>query len=45
MRWTLTAIALVFLACTLVLPLVLVFHQALAKGLAAYWQAIRSPTR
>ena len=42
-RWTLTAIALAFLAVTLVLPLALVFVQALAKGLPAYWQAIREP--
>jgi sulfate transport system permease protein len=42
-RWTLIAIALVFLAVTLVLPLTLVFVQALAKGLPAYWQAIKEP--
>src|SRR5438128_5627029 len=42
-RWTLTAIALVFLAVTLALPLVLVFAEALAKGLPAYWDAIREP--
>ena len=42
-RWTLTAIALVFLAFTLVLPLALVFHQAFSKGLAAYWRAISDP--
>jgi len=42
-RWTLTAIALVFLAFTLVLPLALVFTEALAKGLPAYWGAIREP--
>jgi sulfate/thiosulfate transport system permease protein len=42
-RWTLTAIALTFLALTLVLPLALVFAQALAKGFAAYWEAIREP--
>jgi sulfate transport system permease protein len=42
-RWTLTAIALVFLAFTLVLPLALVFHQAVSKGLAAYWRAISEP--
>jgi sulfate/thiosulfate transport system permease protein len=42
-RWTLTAIALVFLAFTLVLPLALVFHQALSKGLDAYWRAISEP--
>ena len=42
-RWTLTAIALIFLAFTLVLPLALVFHQALSKGLEAYWRAISEP--
>ncbi len=39
-RWTLTAVALVFLALTLVLPLALVFVEALGKGLPAYWEAI-----
>jgi sulfate/thiosulfate transport system permease protein len=42
-RWTLTLIALVFLALTLLLPLALVFAQALAKGLPSYWDAIREP--
>jgi sulfate transport system permease protein len=42
-RWTLTGIALAFLALTLLLPLVLVFHQAFAKGLSAYLDAIREP--
>jgi sulfate transport system permease protein len=42
-RWTLTAIALGFLAVTLVLPLALVFAQAFAKGLPAYWEAIKEP--
>ena len=42
-RWTLITVALVFLAFTLVLPLVLVFVQALAKGLPTYWEAIRQP--
>jgi sulfate/thiosulfate transport system permease protein len=42
-RWTLIAVALVFLALTLVLPLALVFHEALAKGLGAYVAAIREP--
>ena len=42
-RWTLTAVALVFLALMLVLPLALVFAQALAKGLPAYWEAIKEP--
>jgi sulfate/thiosulfate transport system permease protein len=42
-RWTLIGIALLFLALGLVLPLVLVFHQALSKGVSAYWNAIREP--
>ena len=42
-RWTLIAISLIFLALVLVLPLVLVFVQALSKGLPAYWEAIREP--
>ncbi|HKT60938.1 MAG TPA: sulfate ABC transporter permease subunit CysW, partial [Gemmatimonadales bacterium] len=42
-RWTLTGTALAFLALTLVLPLILVFHEALAKGLSAYLDAIREP--
>jgi sulfate transport system permease protein len=42
-RWALTGIALLFLALVLLLPLVLVFAQALAKGLPAYWEAIREP--
>jgi sulfate transport system permease protein len=42
-RWTLTAIALGFLALVLVLPLVLVFAQALSKGVATYWEAIKEP--
>jgi sulfate/thiosulfate transport system permease protein len=42
-RWALTGVALVFLGLTLVLPLVLVFHEALAKGFAAYLDAIREP--
>jgi sulfate transport system permease protein len=39
-RWTLISIALAFLSITLLLPLVLVFTQALAKGLPAYWAAV-----
>ena len=39
-RWTLITIALGFLALVLVLPLVLVFVQAFAKGLPTYWEAI-----
>jgi len=39
-RWLLIGIALVFLALVLLLPLVLVFVQALVKGLPTYWEAI-----
>src|SRR5215210_2433804 len=42
-RWTLITVALVFLAVTLVIPLVLVFTEALGKGLPAYWEAITEP--
>jgi sulfate transport system permease protein len=42
-RYTLIGIALAFLALVLLLPLVLVFVQAFAKGLPAYWDAIREP--
>jgi sulfate transport system permease protein len=42
-RWTLIGVALVFLALVLLLPLVLVFQQALSKGLPSYWEAIREP--
>jgi len=42
-RRTLTAVALVFLALTLLLPLVLVFHEALSKGVEAYLAAVREP--
>ena len=42
-RWTLIGVALVFLALVLLLPLTLVFVQALSKGLPAYWDAIWEP--
>jgi sulfate transport system permease protein len=42
-RWTLIGVALLFLALCLVLPLALVFHQALSKGVSAYWDAICEP--
>ena len=42
-RWTLIGVALCFLSVTLVLPLVLVFAEALAKGSNAYWEAISEP--
>ena len=39
----LTFVALAFLGLFLVVPLVVVFHQALEKGLAAYVEALREP--
>jgi sulfate transport system permease protein len=42
-RWTLISMALLFLAVTLLLPLILVFAQALSKGLSAYWEALTEP--
>ena len=42
-RWLLTGTALAFLGLVLVIPLVLVFAEALAKGLPAYWAAIKDP--
>jgi len=42
-RLLLIAVALAFLGLFLVLPLVVVFHQALEKGLSAYLAAIREP--
>lgn len=42
-RWTLIGLALLFLVLFLVLPLAVVFSQALAKGLAAYWAGLSKP--
>jgi sulfate transport system permease protein len=42
-RWGLTALALAALGLFIVLPLVAVFVQALAKGLAVYLEAVREP--
>ena len=42
-RWSLTAAALAFLGAFLVLPLVSVFAEALAKGVAAYGRALVTP--
>jgi sulfate transport system permease protein len=42
-RWALSAIALVFLALFLVLPLITVFAEALDGGVAAYLASIREP--
>jgi sulfate/thiosulfate transport system permease protein len=42
-RWSLTGVALAFLGAFLVLPLVLVFAEGLAKGLGAYGRALITP--
>jgi sulfate transport system permease protein len=42
-RWTLIAVALVFMLLFLVLPLAAVFAEALRKGWAVYWEALREP--
>lgn len=42
-RWTLTGLALAFVAAFLLLPLVIVFVQALEKGLGFYLEAIAEP--
>jgi sulfate/thiosulfate transport system permease protein len=42
-KWTLIAIAVVFMLLVLVMPLVLVFQQALGKGFADYFSAFSDP--
>ncbi|WP_322057527.1 sulfate ABC transporter permease subunit CysW [Paraburkholderia sp. J63] len=42
-RWLLTGIALAFLALFLVVPLVAVFSQALAKGIGFYFESLADP--
>ncbi|SAL38851.1 Sulfate ABC transporter, inner membrane subunit CysW [Caballeronia sordidicola] len=42
-RWILTAVALIFLALFLVVPLVAVFAQAFAKGVAYYFDSLKDP--
>ena len=42
-RWLLIAVALVFVALFLLLPLAAVFSQAFAKGLIVYLDAIKEP--
>jgi sulfate transport system permease protein len=43
MRWLLISVALVFLGLFLVLPLISVFVQALAKGFGFYFQTLADP--
>ncbi len=42
-RWTLTALALAFMALFLLLPLAAVFTEALRNGAAAYFDALKDP--
>ncbi len=42
-RFLLIAVALAFLALFLILPLATILTSALAKGLHAYWDAVREP--
>lgn len=42
-RWTLTILALLFMALFVLLPLVAVFIEAFRKGLALYVEALREP--
>ena len=44
MKAALTGVALGFLALFLVVPLAAVFHQAFAKGIGAYFGALKDPT-
>jgi len=43
MRWALTALALSFIGAFLILPLVIVFKEALANGFGEAWSAITDP--
>jgi sulfate transport system permease protein len=42
-RWTVTAVAVLFLGVFLVLPLATVFHQAFARGIGPYLGALSHP--
>ncbi|TIM63120.1 MAG: sulfate/thiosulfate ABC transporter permease CysW, partial [Mesorhizobium sp.] len=39
-RWVAMGIAFTFLAVFLLLPLIVVFHEALSKGIGAYTEAL-----
>jgi sulfate transport system permease protein len=43
LRWLLTGLVLMYLGLFLVVPLVAVFAQAMARGIAVYWAAIGDP--
>jgi sulfate/thiosulfate transport system permease protein len=42
-KWLLIGLALAFIFLFLVLPLAAVFTEALRKGVAAYWEALKEP--
>ena len=42
-RWALTALALLFMALFVLLPLITVFIEAFRKGVELYWEALREP--
>ena len=42
-RWILIGVAVFFLALFIFLPLAIVFSQAFAKGVGAYWASLRQP--
>ncbi|MDO8669901.1 MAG: sulfate ABC transporter permease subunit CysW [Dehalococcoidia bacterium] len=42
-RWALVVVALLFVGLFLVVPLAVVFTEALKKGTAVYWSAIQTP--
>ncbi|WEY37289.1 sulfate ABC transporter permease subunit CysW [Paraburkholderia sp. SUR17] len=42
-RWTLTAVALAFLALFLAVPLAAVFYEALRKGVGVYFESLADP--
>lgn len=43
-RWLLTALALVYLGTFLLVPLLVVFVEALSKGFQVFWAALAEPT-
>ena len=43
LRWTIIAVAVLFLGLFIVLPLAVVFTEALANGVRAYFAALRDP--
>ncbi len=42
-RWSLRAVALLYLALVLIIPLIFLAQNGLAQGASAFWQAVRLP--